>query len=245
MDAKFINAKWKIPVIIAVIILLLTVLTIILLHLHNNRSAGKEVIAETNEFKLSEPVKKGKMSIEEAIAGRRSIRAYGKEKIEEKDISQLLWAAQGITDKARGLRTAPSAGALYPLEIYVAISMVEGMEAGLYKYNPADHSLILKKSGDIREDLYYVSLRQNSVKDAAAVIIYCAVFERTSSRYKDKAEQYVFIETGHSAQNVYLQAEALNLGTVAMGAIDNEGVKKALELPDEEDPVYLMPVGKK
>ncbi|NLX64682.1 MAG: SagB/ThcOx family dehydrogenase [Clostridiaceae bacterium] len=200
---------------------------------------------ETKEYKLSEPVKKGNMSLEEAIACRRSVRSYSEGKIEEKDISQLLWTAQGITDEMEGLRTAPSAGALYPLEIYIAAAMVEGIEAGLYKYNPLNHSLILKKYGDLREDIYNVSLRQDSIKDAAAVVIYCAVFEKTSSRYEDRAEQYIYLEAGHSAQNIYLQAEALNLGTVAIGAFNDKGIKRVLELTDEEHPVYLMPIGKK
>lgn len=243
------NVKWKIPVIIAVIILLLAVLLTIILYLYNNlynnRNKGREVLVEIKEYKLSKPVKKGDMSLEEAIANRRSIRTYSEDKIEKNDISQLLWAAQGITDEARGFRTAPSAGALYPLEIYAAVAMVEGIEAGLYKYNPSSHSLVLKKSGDIREDIYNVSLKQDSVKNAAAVIIYTAVFDRTYPRYRDRAAQYVYIETGHSAQNVYLQAETLNLGTVAIGAFDNKGVKKVLDLPAEEEPVYLMPVGKK
>jgi len=238
-------AKWKTSAIIAVIILLSSVLFIVLLQLTGNTSTGKEALAETHEYRLSEPVKKGNMSLEEAIAGRRSIRAYSEKKMKEEEISQLLWAAQGITDKAKGLRTAPSAGALYPLEIYAAITMVDGIKPGLYKYNPGNHSLTLVKNGDVREDIFNASYRQDSLRKAAAIIIYCAVFERTSSRYKDKAAQYVFTETGHAAQNVYLQAEALNLGTVSMGAFDNEGVKKALDLPDKEDPVYLMPAGKK
>jgi SagB-type dehydrogenase family enzyme len=239
------DVKWKIPVIIAVIILLLATLIIILVLLHNNRNKGWDELVETKEYKLSEPVKKGDMSLEEAISNRRSLRTYSEGKIGERDLSQLLWAAQGITDEAEGLRTAPSAGALYPLEIYVAIAAVEGLEAGLYKYDPSGHSLQLKKNGDIREDIYNAALRQDSIKDAAAVIIYCAVFERTAARYKDRAAQYVYIETGHSAQNVYLQAEALNLGTVAIGAFDDEGIKEVLDLPKGEEPVYLMPIGKK
>ncbi|NSW92961.1 MAG: SagB/ThcOx family dehydrogenase [Firmicutes bacterium] len=233
------------PIIIVIAaIVLASVVLFILLYLYS-RDKGREISVEIKEYKLSEPVKTGDMPLEEAIANRRSIRTYSGEKIMESDVSQLLWSAQGITDEASGLRTAPSAGALYPLEIYVAIAMVEGIEAGLFKYNPSSHSLILKKSGDIRENIYNVSLRQDSIKNAAAIIIYCAVFERTASRYKDRATQYVYIETGHSAQNVYLQAEALNLGTVAIGAFDNKGIKKVLDLPDEEEPVYLMPVGKK
>jgi len=240
-----IDLKWKIFVIIAVIILLSAITFIILLHLYNNRNEGREVAMQAKEYKLSKPIKRGNMSLEEAIAGRRSIRTYSEEKISEKDISQLLWAAQGITDEESGFRTAPSAGALYPLEIYAAVAMVDGIEPGLYKYNPLNHSLLLKKSGDIREEIYNASLWQDSIKDAAAVIIYCAVFKRTYYRYRNRAAQYVYIETGHSAQNVYLQAEALNLGTVAIGAFDNKGLKKVLELPDEEEPVYLMPVGKR
>jgi SagB-type dehydrogenase family enzyme len=239
------DVKWKIPVIIAVIILLLATLIIILVLLHNNRNKGWDELVETKEYKLSEPVKKGDMSLEEAISNRRSIRTYSEGKIGERDLSQLLWAAQGITDEAEGLRTAPSAGALYPLEIYVAIAAVEGLEAGLYKYDPSGHSLLLKKNGDIRDDIYNAALRQDSIKDAAAVIIYCTEFKRTFSRYKDRAAQYVYIETGHSAQNVYLQAEALNLGTVAIGAFDDEGIKEVLDLPKGEEPVYLMPIGKK
>lgn len=211
----------------------------------HNKNKGREVLMEIKEYKLSEPVKKGDMSIEEAIAGRRSIRTYREEKIGENDISQLLWAAQGITDEATGFRTVPSAGALYPLEIYVATAMVEGIEAGLYKYNPSSHSLILKKKGDLREGICSVSFWQDSIRKAAVVIIYCAVFKRTYSRYKDRAAQYVYIETGHAAQNVYLQAEALNLGSVAIGAFYDDGVKKVLDLPGEEEPVYLMPIGKK
>jgi len=197
------------------------------------------------EYKLSQPVKSGCISVEEAISERRSIREYSKTKLSEKDLSQLLWAAQGISDEKEGLRTAPSAGALYPLEIYVAVGMVEEFSEGLYKYNPLNHSLTLKQTGDIREDLYNASLKQNSIKEAAAVIIYCASFERTASKYGNRAVQYVFIEVGHSAQNVYLEAAALNLGTVAIGAFEDKKVKSILKLPEEEDPVYIMPVGNK
>ena len=219
--------------------------TVNTVHLYNNKNKGGEALMEIMEYKLSEPVKKRDMSIEEAIARRRSIRTYSEGKIGENDISQLLWAAQGITNEAAGLRTAPSAGALYPLEIYVATAMVEGIEAGLYKYNPSSHSLILKKKGDVREDICSVSLWQDSIKNAAAVILYCAVFKKTFSRYKGRAAQYVYIETGHAAQNVYLQPEALNLGIVAIGAFYDDGIKKVLDLPGEEEPVYLMPIGKK
>lgn len=255
------NVRWKLPVIAATVVLVSAVLFLVLYNLVLNnenrdyrsgnrdyKNEGKDIsmeLIELKEYKLSEPVKTGNMSVEEAIAKRRSVRTYSSSKITESNLSQLLWAAQGITDKAGGLRTAPSAGALYPLEIYVVTALVEGIEEGLYKYNPLSHTLILKKSGNILEDIYNVSLRQDSIKNAAAVIIYCAVFERTAWRYKDRAAQYVYIETGHSAQNVYLQAEALNLGTVAIGAFDNKGIRKVLGLPDEEEPVYLMPVGKK
>ena len=202
------DVKWKIPVIIAVIILLLATLIIILVLLHNNRNKGWDELVETKN--ISFRTLKRDMSLEEAISNRRSLRTYSEREDRERIYPSYCGAAQGITDEAEGLRTAPSAGALYPLEIYVAIAAVEGLEAGLYKYDPSGHSLLLKKNGDIREDIYNAALRQDSIKDAAAVIIYCAVFERTAARYKDRAAQYVYIETGHSAQNVYLQAEALN-----------------------------------
>ena len=188
------NVKWKTAVIFLAIILVLALITILLL-LYKNKGESGGALMKTKEFRLSDPVTKGNMTVEEAIASRRSIRAYSDKKVKETDISQLLWAAQGITDKTRGLRAAPSAGALYPLEIYLAAAMVEGIQAGIYKYNPSNHSLILVKNGDLREDIYNVSLMQDSIKNAAAVIIYCAVFERTVSRYKDRAAQYVYIET--------------------------------------------------
>ena len=198
---------------------------------------------DAKEYTLSQPIKKGRLSIEEAIGGRRSVRDYSNNAVPEKYISQLLWAAQGITDSTTGFRTAPSAGALYPLEIYIAIGNVEDIETGLYKYNPVNHSLIHKKSRDMREIIYDLSLRQEWVKNSAAVIVYTAVFERTTRRYGERAHKYVYMEVGHSAQNVYLQAEALKMGTVAIGAFDDNGIKEALSLPQEEEPVYIMPVG--
>jgi SagB-type dehydrogenase family enzyme len=235
----------RIHIIITTLVLLLATEILSLIHFCEIKDEREDVSVETKEYKLSAPAKKGDMSLEEAIANRRSVRTYTDGSIGEKDLSQLLWAAQGITDEARGLRTAPSAGAIYPLEIYVAAAMVDGIDPGLYKYDPSNHSLILRKDGDIREDICNASLRQGSIKNAAAVIVYSAVIKRTVSRYGDKAPKYVYIEAGHSAQNVYLQAEALDLGTVAIGAFNDKGVKEVLGLPDEEDPVYLMPVGKK
>jgi len=197
------------------------------------------------KIKLSEPTKKGNMSLEETISVRRSVRSYKEGAIKESDLSQLLWAAQGLTETTRGRRAAPSAGATYPLELYVAVGNVEGISAGLYKYNYLDHSLTLVKEGDIRDDLCNVCLRQQSIKSAAAVFVFTAVFKRTSARYGERARQYVFMEVGHSSQNLHLQAEPLGLGTVAVGAFDDDGVKRVLGLQGEEEPVYLMPVGKK
>lgn len=157
------NVKWKTAVIFLAIILVLALITILLL-LYKNKGESGGALMKTKEFRLSDPVTKGNMTVEEAIASRRSIRAYSDKKVKETDISQLLWAAQGITDKTRGLRAAPSAGALYPLEIYLAAAMVEGIQAGIYKYNPSNHSLILVKNGDLREDIYNVSLMQGQHK---------------------------------------------------------------------------------
>lgn len=207
----------------------------------DNGDKDNEII----EIFLSEPEKTGSVSLEETISGRRSIREYSLEEITEMQLSQLLWAIQGITDKSTGFRAAPSAGASYPLEIYAAIGNAEGFDPGLYKYSPVNHSVLLVKTGDIRYEIFEAGLRQECIRNAPVVFIFTAVFERTSSIYGIRADRYVYIETGHAAQNLYLQSEALGLGTVAIGAFDDMKIKAALNLPPQEAPVYIMPVGRK
>lgn len=159
-----------------------------------------------------------------------------------KELGQLLWAAQGITSDWGG-RSAPSAGATYPLEIYVVAGNVENLQTGLYQYLPQGHSLKLISNVDLRNQLTAAAFGQHMIKNAPATIVIAADFARTTRRYGNRGIMYVHIEVGHSGQNIYLQAEALDLGTVAIGAFDEKQVKNLLGI--KENPLYIMPVGRK
>ena len=185
---------------------------------------------------LPVPSLKGSMTLEETLVERRSIRNFQTTPLTEAEIGQLLWAAQGITHPS-GYRTAPSAGALYPLEIYAATT------DGLFHYEPKKHRLIKVLEHDPRPDLYQAALRQDSVLEAPMVIIITAVFARTEQRYGERTSLYVHLEAGHAAQNILLQAIALDLGTVPIGAFYDDKVKDALSLPADQAPLYLIPVG--
>ncbi|MEN2984635.1 MAG: SagB/ThcOx family dehydrogenase [Dictyoglomaceae bacterium] len=202
------------------------------------------VEGETRIIKLPEPRYKGNISVEEALLRRRSIRSYKDEALSLKEISQILWSAQGITDKRTGFRTAPSAGALYPLEIYLVAGKVKDLEPGVYKYKPETHEIILVLKEDKRNDLYISALRQEWIKNAPIVVVISAVFERTTVKYGERGIRYVYMEAGHCSQNIYLQCVSLNLGTVAIGAFYDEEVKRVLNLQKNESPLYLMPIGK-
>jgi SagB-type dehydrogenase family enzyme len=157
-------------------------------------------------------------------------------------LAQLLWAAQGITGP-EGLRTAPSAGALYPLEVDVAIGEVGGLPSGIYRYSPDRHELVLVKEGDRRRELRAAALGQDYVEAGAAVITLAAVYGRTTEKYGERGIRYVHMEVGHAAENVWLQATALGLGAVAVGAFDDGPVKRILGLARDEEPLCLIPVG--
>jgi SagB-type dehydrogenase family enzyme len=199
---------------------------------------------KTEIIKLPEPIKDSATSIEEALLNRRSVRSYKDSPLTLSEVSQLLWAAQGVTS-ARGLRTAPSAGALYPLEVYVVSGNVDGLPDGVYQYRPDKHEIALVVRGDKRGELCRAALGQTSVRNAAAVIVFSAVYERTGMKYGDRGIQYVHMETGHAAQNVFLQAVPLELGTVVIGAFYDGAVREVLKMPDGEQPLYIMPVGRK
>jgi len=194
---------------------------------------------------LPEPETEGAVSVEEAISKRRSIREYSEEPITLHELSQLLWSAQGITDPIRKLRAAPSAGATYPIEVYVVIGedCVEGLQSGVYHYVPHNHRIDLLLKGDLRSDLSAASLGQAWIAEAPMNIVITAVYERTTARYGDRGTRYVHMEAGHVAENIYLEATALNLGTVTVGAFNDEEVQKVLGLPDDCEPLYVMPVG--
>jgi SagB-type dehydrogenase family enzyme len=194
-------------------------------------------------IQLPEPKFDGDTSVEKALQNRRSVRTYGEGFLNLVEISQLVWSAQGITN-ARGFRTSPSAGALYPLELYVIAGRVKNLPSAVYKYSPRQHELVKMVSGDMRPELSRAALRQSAVRKAPAVLLFCAVFERTTTKYGQRGIRYVHMEVGHAAQNVCLQAIALELQTAVIGAFRDDAVKKILNLPAEEQPLYLVPVGR-
>lgn len=193
------------------------------------------------EIKLPEPRLTGEMSVEEIIVKRRSVRDYTDDPITLEQLSQLLWAAQGITMRSKGYRSAPSAGATYPFEVYVVVGNVEGLEPGIYHYDPSTHSLSIIKAGDFRAELQSAALDQEWVGDAPVDIILVAFYERTANVYGERGIRYVHMEAGHIGQNLYLQATALGLGTVAVGAFHDDRVAAILET--EGAPLYIFPVG--
>lgn len=195
-------------------------------------------------MKLSEPRYDSDISLEESLSRRRSTREYTNEPLTIQELSQLLWAAQGITHPS-GFKTAPSAGALYPLEVYVASGNVRGLAPGIYQYNASEHQLVRIIEGDRRSELAEAALRQNSVREGAIVIVLTAVYERTTVKYGDRGIRYVHIEVGHAAQNLCLEVAALGLGAVTIGAFYDEQVATILKLPEDEQPLYLIPVGRK
>ncbi len=194
---------------------------------------------------LPYPNLKGNVSVEEALLMRRSVREYLPKPLTLKQLAQMLWAAQGITELKYKFRTAPSAGATYPLELYVVIKTggVEGVKAGIYKYDVETHSLILVKEGDFSNELARAALNQEWIRKAPVNIVIVAEYERTTGYYGDRGYRYVHMEVGHVGENIYLQAVALNLGTVAIGAFYDDQVAEVLSLPTNYRPLYIMPVG--
>ena len=193
--------------------------------------------AEDMIIKLPKPVEKGTVSLEETIKKRRSKRNFSGKDLTLDEISQLLWSCQGITEQKRGYRSAPSAGATYPLEIYLV------NKEGLFHYIPRTHSMERLDEKDLRGELRDACFGQGFVKDAAINIVISADFKRTSGRYRKKGENFVYIEVGHAAENVHLQAVALGLGSVSVGAFSDDAIKKLLHLPEELVPVYVIPIG--
>jgi SagB-type dehydrogenase family enzyme len=199
--------------------------------------------SDSQQVQLPEPRSQGELSVEEALRKRRSIREYAPGSLKLEDVAQILWAAQGITHQA-GYRTAPSAGALYPLEVYLVAGDVSDLPPGVYRYRPRQHDLVLVKSGDMRRPLFSAALRQECIRDAPAVLAIAGVYERTVRKYGKRAHRYVQMEVGHAAQNVYLQAVASGLATVIVGAFDDGDVQKILGLHEDHEPLALMPLGR-
>lgn len=192
---------------------------------------------------LPEPRRDGSVAVEAALAQRRSVRTFVRGAVKLNEVSQLLWAAQGVTVPQRR-RTAPSAGALYPLEVYLIASNVATLDAGVYRYIPQRHILERLAVGERINALAAAALGQSWIADAACVLVLAGDFDRTAVKYGKRAERYVHMETGHAAQNVYLQVVALGLGTTMVGAFRDSEVKRLVGMRTTETPLALLPVGR-
>ncbi len=222
------------PALIAIIILLMGCESV--------EQAPQQTVG--NSIALPPPVYENRMSVEQALLERRSVREFSAESLTLTEISQLLWSAQGITHP-NGFRTAPSAGGLYPLKIFLLAGEVAGLGAGIYRYEPDGHELRLVLEGDHRKELSQAALDQPALLNAPAVIVIAAVYERTTVKYGERGVQYVHIEAGCASENIYLQAVSLGLGTVFIGAFHDDEVREVLQLGADEQPLGLMPIGKK
>jgi SagB-type dehydrogenase domain len=192
--------------------------------------------------KLPGPETSGRGSIEELIAKRRSVRQYKDKKLSESVISRLLWAVQGISSWD-GLRTSPSAGALYPLEIHVVIGGDGKLEPGVYRYIPEGHTLVQEIAGDLREKLSKAALSQPMIRNAPVSFVISAVYARIIGKYGNRGLRYAHMEAGHAAQNACLLGVELGIGTCTVGAFEDEEVKNVLKLPVNEEPLYILPLG--
>jgi SagB-type dehydrogenase family enzyme len=198
---------------------------------------GGEVI------KLPEPQNRSNVSVEQAIGKRRSRRSYTNDPVLLGDIAQLCWAAQGVTDPINGLRAAPSAGALYPIELFLVVGSSD-LETGVYHYLSRDHALETVKRGEYRNQLREASLGQEHVGNGALDFVITGIYDRTTAKYGDRGrERYVPMEAGCVAENLYLQAEALGLGTVSVGSFHDDQVREVISAPGQYVPLFIMPIG--
>ena len=194
------------------------------------------------KVKLPKPAGAGGMPIWEAVGKRRSVRDFRSSSLRAADLSQLLWASQGVT-RVMGeyaLRSAPSAGALYPVETYLSVQMVEGIEAGIYHYGVREHELDLLRTGDFRAAVAEAALDQGFLAEAAVVFAWTAVFARSKWKYKERAYRYVYLDAGHIAQNVALAAVALGLGSCQIAALYDDEVNAVLGVDGKEESILYM-----
>ena len=224
------NMRRKKKYIIALPILVIC----LILALGANQAFSKSVI---KTLKLPNPKTSGAVSLEESIDLRRSERSYKANDLSLPQLAQLLWSAQGITDPDWGLRAAPSAGAIYPLEIYIIKA------SGIFHYVPKDNKIEQLSREDRRSALAQAALGQNFINEAPVTFVIAANFQKVRQKYGGRTERYVYMEAGHAAENLHLQAVAMELGSVAVGAFWDDIAKKVCELPDELHPIYLIPVG--
>jgi SagB-type dehydrogenase family enzyme len=196
-------------------------------------------------MKLRPPETDGTVSVERAIKQRRTIRSFSPETLNLNQFSQLLWSAQGITENSGFKRAAPSAGALYPMDVYAVVgrSSVEQIEAGVYRYEPNGHKLSLVKEKDVRESVAKASLSQMWMAPAPLNIVITAEYSRITAKYKERGIRYAMIEAGHIAQNLFLQAEALGLKAAIVGAFHDNELIEILKIPRTHEPLLIMPIG--
>ncbi len=185
---------------------------------------------------LPNPNLDGSISLGKIVAARRSWRDFRHRPLTLEQIGQLAWSAQGQDIKSK-YRTTPSAGATYPLELFVVT------EQGVFSYLPSKHALERLMNQDVRSALASAAWGQDFIEDAPLTLVFAAEFDRTTRRYGQRGVRYVYMEAGHAAQNVHLQAEAIGLGSVAVGAFDDASVSKVLSLPKNLEPVYMVVVG--
>ena len=202
---------------------------------------NKQIQLKTN--KLPKPRLQGNFSLESALSTRRSVSSLQNTPISLDDLGQLLWAAQGVTN-SENLRTAPSAGALYPINVYAVVGDVSGLGPGVYKYRPGTHDLIEIGNVDKREALCRAALIQTTIREAPVVIVLAANFEKTTVKFGRRGFRYVLMEVGHAAQNVCLQAVALQLESVVIGGFSDAKVSRILGIDSGYTPLYLLPQGK-
>jgi SagB-type dehydrogenase family enzyme len=194
--------------------------------------------------KLPPAAAKGAMSVEEALKARRTGREFAARGLDLPQVAQLLWGADGLSDP-RGLRTAASAGATYPLEIYLVVGErgVAGLPAGVYRYLVKEHALEPGVKGDRRNDVARAALHQTWMTHAPVMVVIAAEYRRCTARYGQRGIMYTHMEAGHVSANVFLQAEALGLGAGIVGAFEDNGLGQTLQLPKEQVPLLVMPVG--
>jgi len=207
-------------------------------------TAAAAQAAPSTAVPLPAPRRAGPMSLEAALWARQSVRALARDSaVALADAGQLLWAGQGVNRPANGHRTAPSAGATYPLELFLVASRVAGLAPGVYHYRPATHDLEPVASGDRLKDLVDAAVHQAWVSDAAGVIVFAAVPER-AARFGPRADRFVPMDVGFAGENVYLQAAALGLATTFAGSVQDTAAVRVLGLPAEAHPLGIMPFGR-
>jgi SagB-type dehydrogenase family enzyme len=196
--------------------------------------------------KLPPAARRGAMSVAEALQARRTVRQFASRPLALAQVGQILWAADGLSDP-RGLRTAPSAGATYPLDIYLVAGErgVSGLAPGLYRYLAPEHALLPTVTGDLRAPVSRASLYQSWMAEAPVMVVIAADYRRCTARYGERGVMYTHMEAGNVSQSVFLMAEALGLGAGIVGAFDDQGLSRALQLPGDQVPLLVMPVGYK